>query len=166
MAQPVTIPLSFVELVVQYEHPNVRAFNDRAAILQTIFDALLPWSPKLDDVEPITTGKISERGLMFRLPLKQISIFIGPVMCRLSRDNVDWGDAEETVAIFDAALEALMNLTGVNPGVKNAVVGLHLQPKSGTFMDILSPFAPPQITAWRAKVPQRWRLLSDGVSAR
>ena len=147
MAQPITIPLSFVELVVRYEHPDVRAFNDRAAILQTIFDALLPWSPKLDDVEPVTTGKISDQGLIFRLPLKQISIFFGPVFCRFSRDNIDWSEAEETIKIFEAALSALIQLTGLTPGGKHATVGVHLQPTAGTFMDILGPFMPPQITA-------------------
>lgn len=153
MAQPVTIPLSFVELVVQYEHPSVRAFYDRASILDGILDALQPWSPKLDDVEHLTTGKLSEQGLMFRLPLKQVSIFSGPAYCRFSRDNVDWGEAEETIAIFDATLTALMKLTGLMPGVKKAVVGVHLQPKIGTFMDILSPFAPAQITGLEKENP-------------
>lgn len=154
MAQPITIPLSFVELVVNYERPNVKAFDDRAGILQTIFEALFPWSPRLDDVEPLTSGKLSEHGLMFRLPLKQSSLFFGPVFCRFSRDNVDWGEAEETIKIFDAALGAFIKLTGLTPGVKTAAVGLHLQPKSGTFMDILSPFAPPQITGIERESPK------------
>jgi hypothetical protein len=154
MARPISIPLSFVELVVRYEHPNVRAFNDRATILQTIFDALLPWSPKLDDVEPVTTGKISDQGLIFRLPLKQISIFFGPVFCRFSRDNVDWTEAGETIKIFEAALSALMQLTGLASGGKHASVGVHLQPKAGTFMDILGPFMPPQITAIEEDSPR------------
>jgi hypothetical protein len=146
MTHLVTIPLSFVELVVNYEHPDVRAFNDRATILQAVFDALLPWSPKLDDVDPITTGKLSEQGLMFRLPLKQISIFFGPVFCRFNRDNIDWSEAEETITIFDVVLSAFTNLTGLKTGVKTAAVGVHIQPKTGTFMEILSPFMPPQIT--------------------
>lgn len=153
MAQLVTIPLSFAELIVKYEHPSVRAFNDRAAMLQTIFEALLPWSPKLDDVEFVTTGKLSEQGLMFRLPLKQTYIFFGPVFCRLGRDNVGWGEAEETIAIFDTALTAFLNLTGLIPDAKVATVGVHLQPQSGTFMDILSPFAPPQIIGIQNEIP-------------
>jgi hypothetical protein len=154
VAQPITIPLSFVELLIHYQRPNVKAFNDRAGILQAIFDALLPWSPRFDDVEPVTTGKLSEQGFSFRLPPKQISLFFGPVFCRLSRDNVDWNEAEETIAIFGAALSGLTNSTGIEMGVKTATVGVHLQPKDGTFMDILSPFAPPQIMAIEEQTPR------------
>ncbi len=154
VALTITIPLSFVELIVKYEHPNVRAFNDRATILQTIFDALLPWSPKLDDVEPVVNGKISDQGLIFRLPLKQISIFFGPVFCRFSRDNIDWSEAEETIKIFEAALSAFIQLTGLTPGGKHATVGVHLQPTAGTFMDIMGPFMPPQITALEKDSPR------------
>lgn len=78
MAQLVTIPISFVELTISYERPNIKAFNDRAALVQAIFDSLLPWNPKLDDVEPRTSGKLSEQGFSFRLPLKQISFFGDP----------------------------------------------------------------------------------------
>jgi hypothetical protein len=149
MAQPVSIPLSFVELVVRYEHPNVLAFNDRAAVLQTIFDALHPWSPKLDDVEPT-------------------------VFCRVRRDNIDWSESEETIVIFEAALTALIKLTGLSQGPKTAAVGVHLQPKTGTFMDILSPFPPPQITGLEQDCPKtmasvvRWqkrKITLDGSSS-
>jgi len=174
MAQPITIPLSFVELVVNYERPNIKAFEDRAGILQTVFEALSPWSPKLDDVEPLSSGKLSEQGLMFKLPLKQSSMFFGPVFCRFTRDNVDWGEAEETIKIFDASLSAFLKLTGLTAGVKTAAVGVHLQPKSGTFMDILSPFAPPQITGIEKEIPRtmasvvRWdkrRVTLDGSAS-
>jgi hypothetical protein len=174
VAQPITIPLSFVELILKYEHPSVRAFNDRAAILDAIIDALLPWSFKLEDVEPITTGKLPDQGLMFRLPLKQISLFFGPVFCRFSRDNVDWEEAEETITIFSAALSALMKVTGLAPGVKTSTVGLHLQPKSGTFMDILSPFTPSQIAHLENESPKtmasvvRWdnrKITLDGSAS-
>jgi hypothetical protein len=161
-------------LVVNYERPNIKAFDDRAGILQTVFEALSPWSPKLDDVEPLTSGKLSEHGLMFKLPLKQSSLFFGPVFCRFSRDNVDWGEAEETIKIFDAALGAFIKLTGLAPGAKTAAVALHLQPRSGTFMDILSPFAPPQITGIERESPKtmasvvRWdkrKVTIDGSGA-
>lgn len=37
---------------------------------------------------------------------------------------------------------------------KTAVVAIHFQPKAGTFMDILSPFAPPKITAIEKESPR------------
>ena len=174
MPHPITIPVSYVELVIQFQHPNVKAFDDRAGILQAIFEALFPWSPKLDDVEPVATGKLSDHGLIFRLPLKQIAMFFGPAFCRFSRDNIDWGEAEETLKIFEVALAAFMGITGQTPGTKNSAVALHLQPKDGSFMDILTPFIPSQIACIEQDGPAtmasvvRWgkrKITLDGSSS-
>jgi len=89
MAELVRIPNSFVELVIAYSRPDIRAFNDRAIMVQSVFDALSAWSPKLDDIEPLSTGKLSEQGFNFKLPLKQVSFFFGPASCRFTRDNAD-----------------------------------------------------------------------------
>jgi hypothetical protein len=90
----------------------------------------------------------------FKLPLKQISFFFGPAFCRFTRDNVDWGEAEESIAILDAALSAFLACSGIVIATKTAVVAVHLQPKEGTFMDILSPFIPPKITALEKESPR------------
>jgi hypothetical protein len=63
MARLVTIPISFVELTISYEHPNIKAFNDRAALVQTVFDALLPWRPKLDDCRTAHVRQAFRAGL-------------------------------------------------------------------------------------------------------
>jgi hypothetical protein len=52
MAELVTIPLSFFEITVDFERPDLRLWNDRASVVQDIFDALKPWSPSIDNIEP------------------------------------------------------------------------------------------------------------------
>jgi hypothetical protein len=67
-----------------------------------------------------------------------------------------------------------MQLTGLTSGGKRATVGVHLQPKAGTFMDILGPFMSPQITAIEEDSPRtmasivRWNkraITFDGSGA-
>ena len=57
MAELVTIPISVFEITIDYEQPALKIWADRAAVVQGIFDALSPWKPNVDDIEPRTTGK-------------------------------------------------------------------------------------------------------------
>lgn len=147
MPELVTIPISYFEFAVDYERPEFRLWMDRALIVQGIFDALKPWEPRIDDVEAITTGKASEQGFTIKLPLKRVSFFFGPASCKFTRENVDWQSAEETIAIFDAALSALIRSSGASMGPKNTAVSLHLQPKSLPFTALLTPFVASQLAA-------------------
>jgi hypothetical protein len=73
-------------------------------------------------VDVITTGKISEQGMVIKLPLKRVSFFIGPASCRFTREAVEWQTAGETIAILDAAVSALIRSSapargaGIGPG--------------------------------------------------
>jgi hypothetical protein len=147
MAELVTIPISFFEVTIDYERPNLKLWGDRASIVQAIFDALKPWNPGVDDIEPLTTGKISEQGFTFKIPLKRVSFFFGPASCRFARDAVDWPSAEETIAILDTALSAFIRFSGIVLGAKKSAIGLHIQPRTMPFMEILNPFIAPQLAA-------------------
>jgi hypothetical protein len=147
MAEPVTIPISVFELKIDYQHPELRLWSDRGAVVQAIFDALGPWSPNVDDMEPRTTGKVSENGVIFRLPLKRVSFFFGPASCNFTQDGTDWNSADETTAIVSAALSALVDAGGVRLGPRNAAIALHIQPRTLRFVDMLSPFLVPQMAA-------------------
>jgi hypothetical protein len=147
MPELVTIPISFFELVVDYIRPDLNLLADRAPIVQGIFDVLKPWNLSVDDVEPITTGKISEQGVTFKLPLKRVLFFFGAASCRFTRDAVDWDSAEETLAILDAVLSALVQLSSVAMVTKKTAVGVHIQPRTMSFMEILNPFLAPQLAA-------------------
>jgi hypothetical protein len=147
MPELVTIPISYFEVAVGYERPEFRLWMDRASIVQGIFDALEPWEPRIDDVDAITTGKASEQGVTIKLPLKRVSFFFGPASCKFTRENVDWQSAEETIAIFDAAVSALIRSSGVAMGPKSTAISLHLQPKSLPFITLLTPFIAPQLAA-------------------
>src|SRR6266851_3834341 len=119
MAELVTIPISIFELAIDYERPQFKFWMDRAPSVQGVFDALSLWEPRIDDVEVITTGKASEQGFTIKLPLKRVSFFFGPASCKFTRENVDWQTAEETMAVLDAAVSALIRSSGVAMGPKN-----------------------------------------------
>jgi hypothetical protein len=147
MQELVTIPISFFEFAVEYERPQFKLWMDRAPVVQDIFDALKPWEPRIDDVDVVTTGKASEQGFTIKLPLKSVSFFFGPASCKFTRENVDWQSADETIAIVDAALSALMQSSGVALGPKRIAVSMHLQLKSRPFIALLAPFIPQQLAA-------------------
>jgi len=147
MPELVTIPLSFIEFTLDYERQDLTLWVERAHIIQTIFDALKPWNPSIDDLEPISTGKLSEQGFILKIPLKRVSFFFGPASCRFTRDGVDWNMLEETIAILDAAFSAFIRFSGMVIVGQRTVIGLHLQPKTAPFMDILSAFLAPQLAA-------------------
>jgi hypothetical protein len=147
MAELVTIPISIFELAVEYERPEFTLWLDRASVVQGVFDALRPWGPRIDDVDAITTGKVSEQGFTIKLPLKRISFFFGPASCKFTRENVDWQTAEETIAILDGAVSALIRTSGVAMGPKRTAISLHLQPKSLPFIALLTPFIVPRLAA-------------------
>jgi hypothetical protein len=151
MPELVTIPVSFFELAVDYERPEFKLWMDRASVVQGIFDALLPWEPRIDDVEAITTGKASEQGFKIKFPLKRVSFFFGPASCKFTRDDADWQSAEETIAVLDTALSALIRLGGVQIATKRTVVAMHIQPHTLPFMDILGPFIAAQLASLDAK---------------
>jgi len=145
MPELVTIPISFFEVAISYERPVFQLWIDRAAVLQGIFDALEPWNPSIDDTEPRNDGKPSEQGIVLKLPLKRASFFFGPASCKFSRDDADWGTADETIAILDAALSALTLFGHVVLGKRKTTISLHIQPRTLTFMDILNPFVPREL---------------------
>jgi hypothetical protein len=151
MPELVTIPVSFFEVTIDYEKSDIRLLAERAPMVQGIFEALQPWNCKIDDIEVLTAGKNSEQGVMFRLPQKRASFFVGASLCRFSRDAVDWDLAEETITIIEAVLNPLRERSEVVLGTKRAAVGLHLQPRTIPFMELLRPFVPTQLTAMESE---------------
>jgi hypothetical protein len=145
MPELVIIPISFFEVAINYEKPEARLLGDRVPLVQAISDALLPYEFSLDDLEVLTAGKPSEQGVMFRLPQKHISFFVGPTLCRFSRNAVDWDLAEETISILDLVVSTLSALTGIRMNEKKTTIGMHLQPRTMPFRDVLRPFVPEQI---------------------
>ena len=111
MSEIVSTPISFFDLEIEYQEPNFKAATERAPVAQAIWDALKPWNITMDDLELVTTGKLSEQGIRFRLPKKSSMFFFGAASCRFVRDNTGWDIAEETITIIDAAVQALLSTT-------------------------------------------------------
>jgi len=140
MAELVTIPVSFFELIADYQRPAIHLLINRGAVVQGIFDALKPWNPTIDDIETHTAGKHSEQGVTFKLPAKHISFFFGGAACRFVRDAVDWPSAEETINILDTCLSALLHHGDVGLMNWKTSIGVHIQPRTKSFVEILRPF--------------------------
>jgi len=147
MPELVTTPISYFEATIKYTDPNIKLWLDRAVVVQAIFAALKPWAIDVDDVEIITTGKPSEQGIKFKLPLKRCSFFLGPALCKFTRDDMNWALADESIQILDAALSAVLANTDVVVAVQETVIALHLQPKTLPFFELLRPFVPSQLAA-------------------
>ncbi len=147
MSELISIPMSYFEVIADYEDPNVTLWLDRAAVVQNIFDALKPWSINVDNVEIVTSGLPSEQGIKFKLPEKRASFFFGPASCRFTKDNPVWASAEETITILDTALSTLIRLSGITIKSQRTLIALHFQPKTKPFFEILKPFVPQQLAA-------------------
>ena len=125
MPETVLTPLSFFEVTIDYQEPNVKLWLDRAVVVQALLTALKPWKISVDNVEIITTGKASEQGLKFKLPEKYAAFFFGPALCKFTKDNASWESAEETIQIWDAAFSALAKTSGVIPASQKTAIALH-----------------------------------------
>jgi hypothetical protein len=147
MPELITIPISYFEATFNYKEPNVMLWLDRAAVVQALFRALVPWRVAVDNVEVITTGKPSEQGIKFKLPEKQSAFFFGPTLCKFSKDNADWQSAEETITIMDASFSALASSGHIEAATIDTIIALHLQLKTMPFMKILGRFVPAQLAA-------------------
>ncbi len=153
MPEIIVTPLSFFEVTIDYQEPNIKLWLDRAVVVQALFNALKPWKISVDDVEIISTGKPSEQGLKLKLPEKHATFFFGPALCKFTKDNASWESAEETIQILDAAFSTLAKTSGIAPGSQKTVIALHIQPKTLPFMDILRPFIPQQLLALEQEAP-------------
>lgn len=147
MPEIVTTPMSYFEVLIEYERPNVKLWLDRAAVVQALFDAFARWNVKVDDVDILTSGKNSEQGIKFRLPEKRVSFFFSPAECRFTRDSTSWETAQETIEILDTAVTTLATTGEIKPATFHTIVALHVQPKSAPFMEILKKIVPAPMAA-------------------
>jgi hypothetical protein len=147
MSEIVSTPISFFDLEIEYEKPDFKVAAERAPVVQMIWDALRPWNITIDDLEIVTTGKVSEQGIRFRLPQKSSMFFLGAASCRFVRDNMGWNIAEETITIIDAAVTALLSSSSIKFSKYKTTVVIHAQPKKLPFVKILAPLVPQQMLA-------------------
>jgi hypothetical protein len=171
MAEQITIPISAFELTVWFKTIAVRMLADRAQLVQSLFDSFAQFKPAPDDLEAITTGKTSELGVRLRLASRGITLFFGAASCKITKDAATWPEADATLAIIATFLEILVQYAGVELGRKNTIISIHVQPKTKSFKEILSPFvderlkkigsAPLDAMAVVARWPGR-RLTLDG----
>jgi hypothetical protein len=174
MAEQITIPISTFEIVIGYARPVLNLWLDRAVIVQKMFDTFQPWDLNVDDVEAITTGKPSEQGVKFRLPVQKVAFFFGPARCKFTKEAATWAGAEETLRILTAALDVLIDLGGVQLGKRSTSLVLHLQPKNVPSRELLWPFLVPAIAHLESSEAEamayvvRWkgrRITLDGSAA-
>jgi hypothetical protein len=143
MPETVVIPMAFFEALIEFERPDFRLLaNDRVPIVQSLFEAFSKWDIKVDDMEVISTGKISDQGIKFKIPAKQATFFFTASGCRFTRDNTSWQTADETIELLDSGLKTIFSAARVKPAKFRTAVALHIQPKNRPFIDILRKLAP------------------------
>ncbi len=147
MPEQVTIPIAIVDVVMQYARPSLKLVMERAKVVDALFENFRAWDIDVDDVDVITEGKPSEQGIKFKIPKLRTSFFFGASNCRLSQDDADWESAEETIAILNLGVGTLHDMAGIDIGAYKTAIALHLQPKVTSFIDIIRPFAAPQLLA-------------------
>src|ERR1700685_1007885 len=147
MPEIVTTPMSYFEVLVEYERPNLKLWLDRAAVVQALFEAFAKWNVKVDDVDIVSTAKNSEQGIKFRLTEKQVSFFFSPAACRFTRDNTSWETAPETIEILKTAIETLAAKGEIKPATFKTIVALHVQLKSAPFIQVLRKIIPASMAA-------------------
>lgn len=150
MPEKVAIPISIFDYSSDFVRPVISIWMNRAELVQGMFDALAKWNLSVDNVEGITTGKASEQGIKIRLPEKNVSLFFGPAGCQFTRHAVDWSMVEETAEILQAFLGTLTTWKGVQLENHKTALILHLQPTTTKFMDLLKPFLPEKLQAFKA----------------
>lgn len=142
MPELVTIPNSFFEYTAEYERPIISLWLERAKIVQAVYDALSPWNVRPENIEAKNEGKPVEQGFLIRIPNKGVTFFFGPVKFRFSITGADWQQLEDIISLIDTALTALLQSSGSTVKNQKTVIGLHMQPKSKAFREVLLPFWP------------------------
>ena len=147
MPTEITIPISVFEVIVRYSKPNFRLMTDRVGAVEEVFAAFAPWNPQLDDMELVTTGKLTEQGVQIKISSQNASFFFGAAHCKFIKNAALWAEADQILAILSVGLEALQRATGVDYADRTSFLSLHLQPKTVQFRDILRRFIVPEILA-------------------
>lgn len=140
MPEQITIPISILELTIWYQKLAIRLLTDRAELVQSLFDTLAEFKPNLDDLEVISTGKMTEQGIRLRLPSQAITLFFGAASCKFTKETAMWPEADLILNTLRKFLQALTDGAGVSLGKKVTVLTLHLQPKMRSFKELLLPF--------------------------
>jgi hypothetical protein len=147
MPELITIPIAIVDITMEYVRPNLRLLMDRMKVVDQLFDRYRPWDIQVDDVEVITEGKPSEQGIKFKISKRRTSFFFGSSRCRLTWDDSDWESAQETIEILTIGVSTLVELASVEIAIYKSAISLHLQPKTAQSIELLKPFAAPQLVA-------------------
>ena len=175
MPADITIPISTLELSITYEKVAIRLMVvDRATVLEALFSAFEPWKPNVDEIELITTGKLSEQGVRIRISSQKSSFFFGVAGCKFVKDSANWAEADETLRLIETALDTLVKTSRVVFQKIDTIVSLHLQLKTESSKDILRGLMSPELLkldpspATAMATVLRWpkrRLTLDGSAA-
>jgi hypothetical protein len=149
MPQPVTVPISIFDVVVEFVRPNLRLAMTRTDIVEDLFDQFSRWDITVDDIEVVNEGKPSEQGVKFKIPKRKTAFFFSPSQARLTWDDANWETAEETIEILTIGIDALARHGKVEVSKYKTSVALHLQPKDVPFIQILRPFASPELARFQ-----------------
>jgi len=141
------VPISVFEYTGEFERPVFEAIADRAPILQAVFDSLAEWKVSVEDVETITSGKLSERGMSLKLQGGHTVFQWTAASIKFTWSDSNWEAAEEAIRLLQTAHVAFVAATGAVISLQKTAVILHIQFKTKKFGDVLAPFIHPALQA-------------------
>jgi hypothetical protein len=143
MAELVRIPLANAEYQCHFERPYIGFIaNERARVIEAVFNALLPFHMRLADIETINTGSPADHKVIFRIPERGITFQFGAEEYKFNKDRLTAATASDDEQILLAAEQALLEGSGAKVSSCMLTVAMHMQPLNKTREELLAPLVP------------------------
>jgi hypothetical protein len=143
MAELVQIPLANAEYVARFERPYIGFIaNERARVIEVVFNALLPFNMRLADIDTVNTGSPAEHKVTFRIPGRSITFEFGAEEYKFNKDRLTSASASDDEQILLAAERALLEGNSAKVASCMLTVAMHMQPLNKTRDEILAPLVP------------------------
>jgi hypothetical protein len=142
------IPRSFVEFTVIFEKPTY-VWERREPVVDQVLAALKPFGFALEGIEIKSPEKLNDHAIVFRrttpaTPPMSFALFFGKVF--IAAENLDWSQAESFLAMANAGLQAVQNVTNFTTQTQHMGLGIHVQIKDKSVRDVTAPLVSPTVT--------------------
>jgi hypothetical protein len=135
------ISYSIIEYTAHFVDPVLAAFRDTASLIGTALKTLKPFGFKLYGVEiENRSKKASELLISFRrAKTPQFTFHVAPDRMWVVAENLDWSEAEATLACVEAGFAAVMEASKYEVESQQIVLGMHVQLSEKTIESVTSP---------------------------
>jgi hypothetical protein len=140
MPSLITIPYCTAEIHASFARPIIQLIADKAAPLQALVDALLPFGFSFENAEA-NGSQMAQHRTTLRIPPRNIAFEFGAQAYKFVKDAFTWDSTPDDLKVLQAAEEALIS-QGAEIASRSISVGMHIQLLETPRADVLAPFAP------------------------